>query len=1110
LQPRLRLSSVVLGVSWLLAGGFAGPARAVWTFADVSASSGAGVVHNVSGTGTQQQKMTSGVACGDYNNDGWIDLYHLGGNVGSNYLLRNNGNGTFSNVASAAGVALPGTWGAGATFADWNGDGWLDLFVGSIAPSKYAMFENDGDGTFTDVTDSTGVVFALDTMCSSFGDIDNDGDLDMVLSHWGEGQSPKHFWRNDGNDAFSTNFAAVDTLVGYLNFRGHPADNTFTYNFADLDSDGWMDFVCASDFVTSHVYMNDGDGTFTDVTNTSVIDDDNGMGSCVADYDKDGDLDWFVSSIMNSVAMTKDGNRMYRNLGDGTFEDATDHANVRDGQWGWGATFQDFNNDSWLDIFHTNGWQIPQYNLDASVLFVSDGDATFTEMGAALGVADTDQGRGTACFDYDRDGDIDIFVANCDQPARLYRNDGGNAANWLDVKLVGPSPNTEQIGARITAKIPGSSQLWEMRAGNNFQSQDPAEAHFGLGVATEVDSLVIRWTDGSVTTLLDVPANQRLVVDQSASADLAVGLGVSNSAPDEGQNVVYTVTVTNNGPDAATGVTVTSLLPAGVTYVSDLPGQGSYVSGTGVWTVGTLASSAFATLDVTATVNSGTAGTSILATATRTASTPADGNAANDSDSESITVRSADLSVTHVVDDPTPPENGTIVYTVTVTNNGPDAASGVVVTDLLPAGVTYVSDLPSQGTYTSGTGLWTVGTLANGAFATLALTATVDPGTAGSTITNTASRTASTPTDTNSANDSASAGITVDAVADLAVTKTVDDPTPQENGTVVYTVTVTNGGPNAATGVAVSDLLPAGVTYASDLPSQGSYTSGTGAWTVGTLANGAFATLALTATVDPGTAGSTITNVAAISASDPDDPNAANDSDSVDVFVPAVDIAVQKSVDDPAPPEGGTIVYTITVTNTGPAAASGVEVSDVLPPGITFQSSSAGYSNATGVWAVGALSAAQSDTLTITATVDIGTGGSTITNACALVALDQTDTDPGNDADSADVTVITIVGANPAESVPTAYTLSGGQPNPFRGTTTIRFDLPASGRVNLSIFDVTGRHVKTLVERNMGPGRYQPVWDGRDEVGRTVSPGVYFVRLEAGTFVAARRTVRLD
>jgi hypothetical protein len=218
----------------------------------------------------------------------------------------------------------------------------------------------------------------------------------------------------------------------------------------------------------------------------------------------------------------KTGNRMYRNDGTGVFTDATDHANVRDGQWGWGASMQDFNNDGWLDIYHDNGWQIPEFDFDKARMFVSNGNATFTEMAAPLGLAHDKQGRGVACFDYDRDGDIDIFVANCDQNAILFRNDGGNASNWLDVKLVGPSPNVEQIGARVTAVVGSSRQMWEIRCGNNFNSQDPAEVHFGLASAATVDSLIVRWTDGSQSVMTGVPANQRLVLNQSAvSAPLA-------------------------------------------------------------------------------------------------------------------------------------------------------------------------------------------------------------------------------------------------------------------------------------------------------------------------------------------------------------------------------------------------------------------------------------------------------------------------------------------------------------------------------------------------------------------------------------------------------------
>ncbi|HMB69666.1 MAG TPA: FG-GAP-like repeat-containing protein [bacterium] len=506
----------------------AGPATAQWTFTDVSVASGAGVAHTVNNLSQPSQKTTGGVACGDYNNDGWLDLYALGGNLGSNHLLRNNGDGTFSDVAGPAGVANAGTWGCGAVFADWNGDGWLDLFVGGVQGTRYKLYESDGDGTFTDVTDSTGIRVGLDTYSASFGDPDRDGDLDLIMAHWTVGQGYTHLFRNDGNGPFCTQFAPVDSLWGYTSFRSS-GDYTFAHNFADLNSDGWTDFVCASDYNTSHVYLNDGDGTFTDVTDTTVINDDNGMGSTVADYDRDGDLDWFVTSIYDSGGVPKNGNRMYRNLGDGTFEDATDHAGVRDGLWGWAATFQDFNNDGWLDIFHVNGWQ-NGWDGNPSRMFVANGDCTFTEQAAALGTANDLQGRGVAAFDYDRDGDIDLFLSNTNANAVLFRNDGGNDGHWLDVKLTGPAPNTEQIGARVLATVAGATQLWEMRCGNNFLSQDPAEAHFGLGGATVVDELEVQWPDGTTTILQNVPADQRLVLSPGGPT----GAAPTVSAPRDG------------------------------------------------------------------------------------------------------------------------------------------------------------------------------------------------------------------------------------------------------------------------------------------------------------------------------------------------------------------------------------------------------------------------------------------------------------------------------------------------------------------------------------------------------------------------------------------------
>jgi hypothetical protein len=490
---------------------------AVWQFTDVSAAAGANVVHSIATVLTPPQKMCAGVACGDYDNDGWVDLYHLGGNLGTNHLLRNNGDGTFTDVAATAGVNVSGSLCIGATFADWSGDGWLDLIMGGDEGTRLKLFESNGDGTFRQVTDSAGVSIAAPTYSASFGDTDRDDDLDLVIAHWGTGQAGGHFWRNDGDAGFSTRFTSADTLWGYVSFPIPPADWTFAYNFGDLNGDEWTDVVVASDFRTSHVYLNDGDGTFTDATDPQVITDDNGMGTCLGDYDNDGDLDWFVSSIYDtSLGLT--GNRLYENDGTGVFADVTEAAGVRHGYWGWGAVMQDLNNDGWLDIFHTNGWSTAQWLTTPDLLFVADGNgATFTESAAALGVDDPGQGRGVACFDYDRDGDLDLFIAKTDQPATLYRNDGGNSGNWLDVKLVGASPNVEEIGARIRATAGGTTQTRELRAGNNFSSQDPAEAHFGLGPSTTVDELEIRWTDGSITTMSHVPANQRLVIDRTAA-----------------------------------------------------------------------------------------------------------------------------------------------------------------------------------------------------------------------------------------------------------------------------------------------------------------------------------------------------------------------------------------------------------------------------------------------------------------------------------------------------------------------------------------------------------------------------------------------------------------
>jgi enediyne biosynthesis protein E4 len=532
-------------------GGPPPPPAATFQFANITTSTGIDFVHGIRNpTHSKAELFGGGVAVGDYDGDGDIDLYIVRGNIGPNLLYRNDGNNRFTDVAAAAGVdhTAPGGGGylhSGPAFADMDGDGDLDLFVGGMEGDPCLLYRNDGDGTFTDVTDGSGfkTMGAKNTISAAFGDYDLDGDLDMMLAHWGTPRpqdgsggngDTESLWRND-SDSNGIRFTNVSveagiaaTLIarrgGYIDFQpdGLDYDYTFTPSFARMDADRYPDFLSVADFSNTRVFMSNGANagvvSFRDTTDNSVVIDRNGMGAAVGDVDNDGDLDWFVTGIFGSNETV--GNRLYINNGDGVLHDGTVNAGVQDGGWGWGACLADFNLDGRLDIFHTNGWESSPFDdfaHDRSRLFIARQNGLhFVDEAVERGITDTEQGRAVVCADFDNDGDVDIFMTNrgLENSGAFWENDDAENANRsLVIRLVGQAPNTQAIGARIRVTTGGVVQMREVANGGNFTSQTPTTQLVGLGDATAADSVEVEWPDGSVDSYTDV-ASGAVVYEQ--------------------------------------------------------------------------------------------------------------------------------------------------------------------------------------------------------------------------------------------------------------------------------------------------------------------------------------------------------------------------------------------------------------------------------------------------------------------------------------------------------------------------------------------------------------------------------------------------------------------
>ncbi len=489
-----------------------------------------------------------GAAAGDCDNDGDIDLFITYGNTGGPdggggpnrlYLnqLAEQGNGLlFEDVAADAGVANTRPDGenndrhSGPAFADMDGDGDLDLFVGGIYDDPSKIYENQGNCVFADVTSNSPDIeqmVAAHTISAGFGDYDLDGDLDMFLAHWATPDrlyrltGPRlletdHLWRNE-SDASGIRFVNASeetgmsdlvwltrTYPGTLDFpfSAQEFDFTFTPTFARINDDPWPDIAIAADFGTTQLAINNGDGTFRSLENPILREAQFAMGSALGDIDNDGDLDWFVSSVLGpgNEILTPHGNRLYTNNGS-DFVDDTARLGVADGSWGWGACFLDIDNDSDLDIYHTNGWSEPYlghqvWQTPDARAFVMNEAGTYTDEAQALGLATGTSGRGVVCADFDHDGDTDILELT-DAPgnsASLWENRSAAAGrNFLRVKLEGLPPNTEAAGARIFASIDGAVQMREVMIGSNYTSQNPTVQIFGLDSSTVVDELLVEW-----------------------------------------------------------------------------------------------------------------------------------------------------------------------------------------------------------------------------------------------------------------------------------------------------------------------------------------------------------------------------------------------------------------------------------------------------------------------------------------------------------------------------------------------------------------------------------------------------------------------------------------
>jgi len=439
--------------------------------------------------GLQRVGWASSVCAGDYDNDGWIDLFVT--YFGQNILYRNVDGKRFDDVTSRSGLAREGIrWGSGCSFIDYDRDGDLDLFVANYLRFDPATAPEPGQG-------SSCVWRGVPVNCGPKG-LPTDTNL---------------FYRNRGDGTFED----VSDASGIARVTGR---YPMTAIGADLDADGWSDLYVASDSTAAILYRNNKDGTFTDVAvlqGAAFNDQGNpqaGMGSAVGDVNADGQLDLLKTHFADDIPA------LYRNLGRGMFEDIATIAGlaVQNRYVEWGAGLPDLDNDGWPDVFYVTGHVypevekvLPQYpHKGPRIVFRNLGDGRFADVTAQSGGGATEprSSRGAAFGDFDNDGDVDVLVMNMNERPSLLRNDYSGSNGWLTIKLEGRQSNRSAIGATVIVTADGRQQARAVVSQASYYSHDDLRVHFGLGAATKADRVEVRWPSGFVQNVTDVPAKQ--------------------------------------------------------------------------------------------------------------------------------------------------------------------------------------------------------------------------------------------------------------------------------------------------------------------------------------------------------------------------------------------------------------------------------------------------------------------------------------------------------------------------------------------------------------------------------------------------------------------------